>query len=570
VVAPVTAAKIPLPIHDACMMIKPWSISTTVRSPERLRAFLQVLKLQEGEAWNEDAQQKFQIRLIQARVYGAGRAQFHAGLSPEQIELVNSTRDISYGEAEAVFNAKGYEDPPMRGRTSFKPLQKFGFAMLVDGKVKISEAGEQFLSEDADRDIFLRCLLKWQLPNPLDKHGFPQRYGYCIRPFMGVLMLIREVNRLCFDVGEKAKGIGWDEFGIFGLTLTDHKNIDSTARDIMRYRADAAGVPDGLQNLAKKYRPQYNLRHIRDFTDNAIRYFRMTDMISVRGGGRYIDIEPLREAEMKFLADEFSAAPDMNLAMDEKAYSEQLGNPRVPKLPPRDSAALDKAARIRENMQRDMQQREKTQESIVQLIALSKGRDAGLFMKPSVQLEHQATMGLMALDDAVSITPNYPVGSDGLPMSHAPGGKPDIECQYDNFALICEVTLSKSRDQWIQEGQPVMRHLRDFEERHEGKDAFGVFIAPVVHRDTVNTFWASVKHAFEGKAQRIVPLTIAQFCDILAVCADRQGRNNPINKGDLLDLWLSICDEVKRHDDSREWVAQIPLKISQWKEKVLA
>jgi len=421
-----------------------------------LRSFLQVLNLQEGEAWNNEAQKKFQIRLIQARVYGVGRTQFHAGLSQDQIELVDSTRDISYQEAEAIFNAKDYEDPPMRGRTSFKPLQKFGFAMLVDGKIKISEAGELFLSENADRDIFLRCLLKWQLPNPLDRHGFPQQYGYCIRPFMGALMLIREVNRLCRKAGEKAKGIGWDEFGIFGLTLTDHKNIDRTARKIMRYRADAAGASarDNLQNLAKKYRPQYNLRHIRDFTDNAIRYFRMTDMIAVRGGGRYVDTEPLRDAEMNFLAEKFSAAPDMNLAWDERAYSEQLGNPRVPQLPPGDSSALDKAARIRENMQREMRRREKTQESIDQLIALSKGRDAGLFMKPSVQLEHQATMGLMALDDAVSITPNYPVGSDGLPMSHAPGGKPDIECQYDDFALICEVTLSKSRNQWVQEGQP--------------------------------------------------------------------------------------------------------------------
>jgi len=535
-----------------------------------LRAFLQVLKLQEGAAWNNDAQEEFQIRLIQSRVYGAGRAQFHAGLSREQIELIDSTRDISYREAAAIFHAKDYEDPPMRGRTSFKPLQKFGFAMLVDGKVAISEAGERFLSEDADRDIFLRCLLKWQLPNPLDKHGFPQRHGYCIRPFMGALMLIREVNRLCVAAGEKAKGIGWDEFGIFALTLTDHKNIDSAAHDIMRYRADAAGAgaQGDIQNLASKYRPQYNLRHIRDFTDNAIRYFRMTDMITVRGGGRYIDIEPLRETEMNFLADNFSAAPDMVLAVDEKAYSEQLGNPRVPELPPRDAAAQNKAARIRDDMQREMQRPEKTIESIEQLMALSKGRDAGLFMKPSVQLEHQATMGLMALDDAVSITPNYPVGSDGLPMSHAPGGKPDIECQYDNFALICEVTLSKSRDQWIQEGQPVMRHLRDFEERHKGKAAFGVFIAPLVHRDTVNTFWISVKHAFEGKTQRIVPLTIAQFCDILAVCAERQGRGEPINKSDLLDLWQSICDEAKRHDDSRAWIAQIPLKISQWRGKL--
>jgi len=47
---------------------------------------------------------------------------------------------------------------------------------------------------------------------------------------------------------------------------------------------------------------------IRDFTDNAIRHFRMTGMFAVRGGGRHIDIEP-PQTEMNFWADKFSAAP---------------------------------------------------------------------------------------------------------------------------------------------------------------------------------------------------------------------------------------------------------------------
>lgn len=48
-------------------MRKPWSISTTVRNPERLRDFLRVLKTLEGRKFDDGTQKKFQIRLIQER-----------------------------------------------------------------------------------------------------------------------------------------------------------------------------------------------------------------------------------------------------------------------------------------------------------------------------------------------------------------------------------------------------------------------------------------------------------------------------------------------------------------------
>jgi len=50
-------------------MKKPWSISTTVRNPERLRNFLNVLKILEGQPFNSDNQIKYQILLIQHKLY---------------------------------------------------------------------------------------------------------------------------------------------------------------------------------------------------------------------------------------------------------------------------------------------------------------------------------------------------------------------------------------------------------------------------------------------------------------------------------------------------------------------
>jgi len=42
-------------------MRKPWSISTTVRNPDRLRGFLSILRELEGEPFTEKNQKRYQI-----------------------------------------------------------------------------------------------------------------------------------------------------------------------------------------------------------------------------------------------------------------------------------------------------------------------------------------------------------------------------------------------------------------------------------------------------------------------------------------------------------------------------
>jgi hypothetical protein len=47
----------------------PWSISTTVRNPERLRNFLRVLKNLEGKEFTKEEQVRYQILLIKDKLY---------------------------------------------------------------------------------------------------------------------------------------------------------------------------------------------------------------------------------------------------------------------------------------------------------------------------------------------------------------------------------------------------------------------------------------------------------------------------------------------------------------------
>ena len=127
-------------------MKKPWSITTTLRNPERLRNFLVVLQEIENFEWNLENQKKYQILLIKNRVYGYGSRQFYNGLSEDQISLIDDqSKEISFEEAEAIFNAKNYEDPSMRGRQSLNPLKKFGFVSIKGGKIFITDLGRLFL-----------------------------------------------------------------------------------------------------------------------------------------------------------------------------------------------------------------------------------------------------------------------------------------------------------------------------------------------------------------------------------------------------------------------------------------
>jgi len=108
--------------------MKPWSITTTVRNPERIRDFLAVLQNMEGEVWDDDNQEKFQILLIQHKKYGAGNSQFYNGLTKEQITLMETPQVIDFADAEEIYRSKNYEGGAMRGRQSFNPLKKMGLA----------------------------------------------------------------------------------------------------------------------------------------------------------------------------------------------------------------------------------------------------------------------------------------------------------------------------------------------------------------------------------------------------------------------------------------------------------
>ncbi len=594
-------------------MRKPWSISTTVRNPERLRDFLRVLKKLEGQNFDTDTQIKYQVLLIQERLYKPLSIPLKFRKYYEEPEI-----EIPYEIAEEIFSAQKYKDPPMRGRQSVNPLNKLGFSIAREGfgPITITELGNRFLAGDYDISyIFFKSLLKLQFPNPWST-DFSEKEGFNIMPFIAVMRLIDKINR------KSAKG-GLDktEFCLFIPTLIRVDQIDEYVERILEFRKEKNKDRFVLEFIKEFYEtenvPEKKKNNLFDYGDNIMRYFRLTRYfkVSMDPLGYYwnINLEPSRKAEIEQLLDMYSGEA---LKFDSLAdYLNYLSDITKPILPWEKRENLEKIAQSlrsealdlikRENLQIVQKEREVLQVDVETMSKdqldsyISQLRGFNLGLKERLkriklmsdlnkveeiivilrdtkklkkyepeQFERLITEALKIINDEILIKPNYPMDDDGEPISHSPGNKPDIECHYPTFKAICEVTLNTSKLQWVQEGQPVMRHLRNFESQYQDDEVFCIFIAPQIHNDTYSQFWISVKYEYNGMPQKIVPMTTEQFAVLLKSLLRLLRQGKRFSHKELYELYSTIVNESKRLESFSDWAIFIGKTVEDWQERM--
>jgi len=605
-------------------MKTPWSLSTTVRNPERILPFLRVLKEMEWENFDESGQIKFQTLLIQNRLYKP------IGLDEQKSNYYETAKDkMSFIEAEEIFKHMKTRSKTLqkslwlRGRTSVAPLTKMGLAIARKsyGAVHITDLWNAFLDGNLDiGDIYFRFFIKWQLPNP-DSSDYKFENGYNIKPFIGVLHLINSVNIKSIKIWEKTKWISKQEFSLFCPSLINFKNIEEYADEIIKLRLEIKGKDRQEQKaIFDAYRLSFAqdflntsdtesigklLNNLKDYGDNAIRYFRLTRFLYIRGGGFYIDLEPRREIEIENLLN-FDNAESIkfNNKEDYLGYIADISEPKLPWESEKEYIRIiikliediqnyEKELKVlhKENLDYQQLNKEELKKYILQLRQYRRdlqdqenhnksqgieqiyeyieqlGNIFNLDDRP-ILLEKLSSLGLNALNDALKIKPNYPVGDDNEPTFTAPANTPDIECYYKNFNAICEVTMLNSRDQWYNEWQPVMRHLRDFENKNLDKKAYCLFIAPRIHRDTLNTFWTAVKYEYEGKKQYIIPLTINDFIQLLRILIEIKDNENILTHEEIGHLYDKIINTAESSSNSTNRLSKIPETINSWHENI--
>lgn len=597
-----------------------WSMSTTVREAERIVGFLKTALELDGIVWNHSNQEKFQVLLIKNRQYlnNPENKQSFNKLSDEQARILKDKSIImTYEQARDIFDTKNYNDPPMRGRQSMAPLTKLGLVYIVDGKILVTDIGHKLANDEiAFADFMLEALLKFQYPNPYEE-GFRD---WNTKPFINTLRLIKTVNEKCDEKGIKAKGISRLEFGIFALSMKAYDLVEKTADDILSFREQYEAISNDADKdaFAKEFINNYLSGfknpedNVKEYTDNMIRYLRLTRYIYIRGkyANTYIDLEPRRSTEINAILE---ADQGISKTFSDEEWRAYMGTYATYVLP---FETIEKLTEIATNTLAEINDIEsilglaktnitisnvkddikhqidelrsyrtklqnlqikqdyhtdttKIDETIAALEDIRKRNKANLNKKFSIELEKWSNIALNIINDAVLIKPNSPVGDDNEPIYTAPNGVPDIECYYDSFSAICEVTMLTTRDQWYNEGQPVMRHLRQFEDQNSDKQNYCLFIAPSLHVDTINTFYMSVKYEYEGKSQKIIPITIVQLESILSIIKQLTMLGKSFKHEDMQNLY-ERCSNVKNINNSTNWLEYISDEIGVWEKQLLA
>jgi len=592
-----------------------WSISTTVRNPERILPFLKVLKLLEGQPFDKNNQMKYQILLIQHKLYKPTNI-------PNKYKEIfaDPTKEISFEIAKEVFHSQQYEDPSMRGRNSASPITKLGFSIAREttGATQITQLGNKFINGEFEIGYaFFKSLLKLQFPNPWST-DFKTEDGFDVAPFIAALHLINRVNQ-----NSEKRGLTQNEFSLFVPSLINHNLIDNYVERILEYRKSKDKqkfIYKFAQEFYKTKTPsEKQIKNFFEYGDNTMRYFRLTRYFKVSadsfGADWRIDIEPTRQIEVNQILQKFNGeAFQFKTTVD---YLKYISDISLPKLPSEDLSNSIKIAtslvetifafaknstteflkeeesvlsadykkfnkqeidnyilRLRQ-INLDLKDRKaktvivNNEVRIKEIVSLLKDTKAIRKISPE-KFEQLLSDSLKIINDEIKIKPNYPVDDDGEPISHAAGGQADIECFYKTFNAICEVTLDTSNFQWVRESQPVMRHLREFENKFSNLQSYCLFIAPKVHDDTLYHFWTSIKHGYNGSPQRIVPMTTEQFAILLETLLLLLKKGKRYNHTDVETLYGGIIDltnKIKKHSD---WIFAIDKVLFDWKNKISA
>jgi hypothetical protein len=455
---------------------------------------------------------------------------------------------------ENFFNGEGANDPAFSARDRINRAPKaLGFVTLSP-IIELTEAGKELIQSKRKEEIFLRQLLKFQLPSPYHKPS-DKAATFWIKPYLEIFRLIRHFGSLKFD-----------ELMIFGLQLIDHRLFDDIVEKIEQFRIEKAQNDvnykvfrgeylkkelsqiylDEIQAGNTKTRESSNkslenflqtkASNMRDYADALFRYLRATGLVNISHAGKSISIALEKVQEVDYFLKHADREPCF--INDEKRYLAYLADPTVPQL------FTDNKELLFGKIQNDFPHIEidKTfslsalKDILFDEIAKRKGNiiseqvsaikdyrlyddinvtfnqiiDKSLFDAP-LMLEWN-TWRAMTMLDGGQVTANLKFDDFGNPMSTAQGNMADIVCNYGDFGLIVEVTMQTGQRQYEMEGEPITRHLAKLK-KETGKPSYCLFIAPEINEACIAHFYALHKMniSYYGGVSTIVPLPLNIF-----------------------------------------------------------
>jgi len=495
------------------------SISTTVRSPYRIPFQIKVIKKYlENKQWNNDTMpREFMYRIIEEKAYLPSLNK----LNQSEKNKYELSEKIEYRFAKKIFNKQNYNDPFARSRYNFDPIRKLGFVNTYNGYLNVTSSGNELIErEENASEIFLKSLLKWQLPNFTQKKHYKKEDGYNIIPLIGFIKLIIRLNKIY----KKNVGISRNEINIFLPSLININDVDKIANKILYFRKKyyqiikkkkkSIFIRKTYLEFSKKNGFKNPLRTSKDYGDNLRRYFCYTDLF--KDNGYYVNINEYRQNVIEEILAKFTGAALNYENLESYLYS--LNNKDLPYLNNFKSTISDL-----NNIVNNAVKKSKDEENIRIIVKeidsiIKKDETYGM----GIDAERLIYRLMYFIDSFKKF--NAPVknlDSEGLPRSTAPGNSPDLIINYNNFDLIIETTTLLGKNQKKAEDQSVPRHLFDHIQKTK-KSTYCLFIAPFIDKDLARQYqYYSSPHekaGYEGVKLSIIPLNLIVIKEFLQNC----------------------------------------------------
>lgn len=542
--------------------------TTSPRSPSKMIPEIKLLNEKfGGRKWDKHSQIEFIDLLAQSDFFEGG----------------GSKKDKAFSARDRINRA-----PKSLGFINLKP------------SIELTAAGKEFIFGKRPQEIFLRQLLKFQIPSPY--HVPANAVKFFIKPYLEIMRLIRDLQ-----------GITFDELKIFGMTLTDYRNYDSVIEKIRNFRATGGRYEEkaynALNNILKEIYSEdiaagrtktretadaslknflRTKRHnVRDYADACFRHLRYTELFAISQRNRSIEVYPDKVKDLDFILETVDRNPVFIRETD--SYKKYLFDSATPRLYSDDRAnAIDSLMRIS-----DYTKNQLAAMSVVELKDLrdsivSSRRNAKIlaeveeiksyalyseivdtyneiisdgYYDTPLMLEYN-TWRAMTMLDGGEIKGNFKFDDSGQPLSTAAGNMADIECDYGDFILAVEVTMQRGSRQYESEGEPVARHFGQIKKR-TGKNTYCLFIAPSVNEACLAHFFAlnKMEISYYGGKTKIIPLNLGQFMKLV------DNSYNYEKRPSAKELKLFLDDVIKQEENSAnelEWAEKIQVCVTQW------
>lgn len=513
---------------------KPLSFTTTMRNPECMPAFLKCLSTFEGQILTKDIIRTISKNIIKEKLYcpmGVKRSETLKAIYEDEeqtysdVQLEQILIDNPQKHKEAGFD-EGWDS---RFDTWFKFAKELGFANYNMGEpIIITQTGHMLIdaysenpcNEKKVHKVYLNAFMKYQTNNPLKK---------TLNENAPLPLLLNVIKKLHDDPNENDAGLARHELPI--LICWKDNNAEAVYRYIKEIR-QAVGYKCSdefiyekclsiLGSDNRKYLKMDKICH--EAVDEYIRKMRMSGLLSLRGNGRFLDINKFEEDAVDYVVNHYTTYSKFTTISD---YIDYMGRIDANILTTREASDEEtdtvKQAKLKEyasSYSKDYIFNE------LRIVCKKKdSRDNVLkFMPAPTRLEFLTSIAMLQNFDNLEVHPNYPVDDEGLPTSTALGGYSDIECFDTDYDTYCEVTLMCGRaDQVNNEVIPISRHLQDaIKERRA--ESFAVLVAPTIHVDTVEACdWQKYKNKVD-----IIPYNIEEF---ITTISEKERASGLLNK----------------------------------------